>query len=101
MTVRIQFDKAVAAFVLEQNEDVCGEEFEQILERLQGLSSSARGQQALSLAAQLLELAAFDLADRVGSKDAGALIEAAALLTQRVLTELPAAQEPILPKGIH
>lgn len=89
----MQFNKAVISMSRQFDESPCEDEVMQLRNRLDSLPQHQRGQQALCVAADLLEIAAFDLAQTIPAKDAGALIEAAALLAERLAsTDVPSME---------
>ena len=57
-------------------------QFQRLVQKLMTLPESERGQSSLFHASRLVELAAFELAEQVGSTKVGKLIELAAQLSE-------------------
>lgn len=79
----MQHNKAFAAGVVLQDDQPCGDAFEELIECIEAMPTELRGAHALKFSAHLLELAAFELAGDVNSDQVGALIQCAAELSER------------------
>ena len=77
------FDKAFCAGIILQDDISSGELFERLVAEISRLPEEQRGPKALDLSARLLELAAFELAGRLGSDEVGAMILRSAELSGR------------------
>ncbi|WP_227269662.1 hypothetical protein [Roseobacter weihaiensis] len=74
---------AFVSKMLLQDDTVCDDAFSNLVQKIEALPAETRGAQALNLSAHLLEIAAFELAGSVESRQVGALIDCAAQLSEQ------------------
>ena len=79
----MHFDKALSAELMAKDVHECHGVFTELLEKIVALPPEVRGAQALRFCAELLELAAFELAGDIKSEQIGALIRCAAELSEQ------------------
>lgn len=77
------YDKAISAQMLLHDDIPCQDTFRELYAQIEALPQELRGSHALLLSAQLLELAAFELAGDASSQQVGDLIQKAAELTEQ------------------
>lgn len=94
----MHFNKAFCAHFELQEGNICSETFEILLQQLNQLPADVRGAKALEMSAVLVELAAYDLANKLDSAEIGKLIHRSVELSERSL-ELKEAK-PLRPRAM-